>query len=125
MKFFMLTVCLFGTVFAKSLSTEWTPLPSDDPTVVKFANLAVADINGKEKLFYNKLIQIKEAKSSKAKFYVFKVIVGKTDCPIRGPYTDACQIKDDAPRKECSVYYYYNTVEWKHGTYTCDELKSS
>uniref|UniRef100_T1JW11 Cystatin domain-containing protein n=1 Tax=Tetranychus urticae TaxID=32264 RepID=T1JW11_TETUR len=110
MKFFILIVCLFGTVFAQSHPVKYKPLPVDDSTVIKLANQAVAKINAEGNgKFYNKLIEIKEARSklrhSKIT-YTIKVILRKTYSHKSKPYTDACGINDTAPPKLCTIDAY-------------------
>uniref|UniRef100_T1L0A9 Cystatin domain-containing protein n=2 Tax=Tetranychus urticae TaxID=32264 RepID=T1L0A9_TETUR len=127
MKFFMLTVCLFGTVFAKSPSTEWKPLPVDDPTVIKLANQAVAHINEKwEKLFYNKLIEIKEAKSvaDDGITYMLKMIIRLTYCPKSKPYHDDCEIRQASSAQICTVEGHKpsGSEEIKISNLSCDTI---
>ncbi|XP_015794426.1 uncharacterized protein LOC107370993 [Tetranychus urticae] len=125
MKFFMLTVCLFGTVFAKSPSTEWTPLPVDDPTVIKLAKQAVANVNSQEKFNYNKLIEIQEPKSvvDDGVTYMLKFIIRSTYCPISKPYHDDCEIRE-LPGRICSVDAHkpVGSEEIKIGRLQCDEI---
>ncbi|XP_015794429.1 uncharacterized protein LOC107370996 [Tetranychus urticae] len=126
MQFFMLTVCLFGTVFAKSPSTEWTPLPVDDPTVIKLAKQAVADVNSQEKFTYNKLIVITEAKSvvDDGVTYMLKMIIQKTYCPLSKPYHDDCEINQGLPGSTCIVDAHkpVGSEEIKIGRLQCDEI---
>ncbi|XP_015794438.1 uncharacterized protein LOC107371005 [Tetranychus urticae] len=129
MKFFILTVCLFGTVFSVTLLGPWTPLPVDDPSVIKLAKQAVVDINAHDKsLYYNKLIEIREAKSRVADKieYELKLVIRITDCPKSKPYTDACQINQDLPPKLCTYELFVRAgSKNKFTTLQCDELKSA
>ncbi|XP_015794419.1 T-kininogen 2 [Tetranychus urticae] len=127
MKFLILSVCLFGALFATSPPIEWTPLPVDDPTVITLADQAVAYINAQDNsLYYNKLIQIKEAKSRVADKveYELKLVIRITDCPKSKPYTDACQINQDEPPKLCTIdaYVRAGSEENKIYKFLCGEI---
>ncbi|XP_015794428.1 cystatin-like [Tetranychus urticae] len=129
MKFFILTICLFGTVFAENHPMpEWKPLPVDDPTVIKLADLAVVDINAKENSsYYNKLVQIRAAKSRLMSGieYELRLDIQKTDCPKSKPYTDACQINVTTLPPICTVHLHEDpgSKEIKITAFQCDSAQ--
>uniref|UniRef100_T1JW16 Cystatin domain-containing protein n=1 Tax=Tetranychus urticae TaxID=32264 RepID=T1JW16_TETUR len=122
-----LNICLFATVFAVTLFGPWTPLPVDDPTVIKLADQAVVDINAQDNsLYYNKLILIRDKRRVGDKIeYELKLVIRQTDCPKSKPYTDTCQINQDTLPQICT-YELFSRAGSKNKitTLQCDELKS-